>query len=244
MSAARDQATTVLGQPVSLPVMISPTGVQAVNPDGEVAVARAAAAAGTAMGLSSFASKSIEDVIAANPATFFKIYWLGDRARIRPIVDRAEQACAKGLIVTLDWTFAHRRDWGSPSIPERLDVRAMIKLAPEALARPRWLAEFVRSGKLPDLTAPNLTPPGGEAPTFCGAYGEWIQTPLPSWDDIAWLREEWADPSWSRASCTPTTRAGPWTSARRRSRSPTTAATISTGHPLGSGAARNRGGRR
>jgi heme/flavin dehydrogenase (mycofactocin system) len=194
VSAARDQATTVLGQPVSLPVMISPTGVQAVNPDGEVAVARAAAAAGTAMGLSSFASKSIEDVIAANPATFFQIYWLGDRDRILQIVDRAKQAGAKGLIVTLDWTFAHRRDWGSPSIPERIDVRAMAKLAPEALARPRWLAEFVRSGKLPDLTAPNLTPPGGEAPTFFGAYGEWIQTSLPSWDDIAWLRKEWGGP--------------------------------------------------
>src|SRR5690242_21157710 len=53
----RDLATTVMGQELSMPVMISPTGVQAVHPDGEVAVARAAAARGTAMGLSSFASK-------------------------------------------------------------------------------------------------------------------------------------------------------------------------------------------
>ena len=65
----RDLATTVLGQPVSLPVIISPTGVQAVHPDGEVAVARAAAARGTAMGLSSFASKPVEEVVAANPQT-------------------------------------------------------------------------------------------------------------------------------------------------------------------------------
>ena len=56
----RDLSTTVLGQDVSLPVVISPTGVQAVHPDGEVAVARAAAARGTAMGLSSFAGKPIE----------------------------------------------------------------------------------------------------------------------------------------------------------------------------------------
>ena len=55
----RDLATTVMGQPISMPVIISPTGVQAVHPDGEVAVARAAAARGTAMGLSSFASKPI-----------------------------------------------------------------------------------------------------------------------------------------------------------------------------------------
>ena len=53
----REMATTVMGQEISLPVIISPTGVQAIHPDGEVAVARAAAARGTAMGLSSFASK-------------------------------------------------------------------------------------------------------------------------------------------------------------------------------------------
>ena len=52
LSNERDLATTIMGQQVSLPVMISPTGVQAVSPDGEVAVARAAAARGVAMGLS------------------------------------------------------------------------------------------------------------------------------------------------------------------------------------------------
>src|SRR5258707_6750229 len=67
----RDLSTTVMGQDISLPVMISPTGVQAVHPDGEVAVARASAARGTAMGLSSFASKPIEEVIAANPTLVF-----------------------------------------------------------------------------------------------------------------------------------------------------------------------------
>src|ERR1700742_2778822 len=53
LSAKREMATTVMGQPISFPVIISPTGVQAVAPEGEVAVARAAAARGTAMGLSS-----------------------------------------------------------------------------------------------------------------------------------------------------------------------------------------------
>src|SRR4051794_5760566 len=71
----RDLATTVMGQDVSMPVFISPTGVQAVHPDGEVAVARAAAAEGTAMGLSSFASKPVEEVAAANPKLFFQMYW-------------------------------------------------------------------------------------------------------------------------------------------------------------------------
>ena len=46
---------------------------------------------------------------------------------------------------------------------------------------------------MPDLTAPNLSD-GGAAPTFFGAYGEWMQTPLPTWADIAWLRDQWGGP--------------------------------------------------
>src|SRR3981081_1123099 len=67
----RDVPRPVMGQNIPLPVMASPTGVQAVHPDGEVAVARAAAARGTAMGLSSFASKPIEEGVTANPQLFF-----------------------------------------------------------------------------------------------------------------------------------------------------------------------------
>ena len=69
--------------------MISPTGVQAVHPDGEVAVARAAAARGTAMGLSSFASKPVEEVVAANPKTFFQMYWVGTREDMAARMERA-----------------------------------------------------------------------------------------------------------------------------------------------------------
>jgi pre-mycofactocin synthase len=194
LSAQRDLATTVLGQPVSMPVLISPTGVQAVHPDGEVAVARAAAARGTAMGLSSFASKPVEEVVAANPQTFFQIYWCGSRDQILARLERARAAGAVGVILTLDWTFTHSRDWGSPSIPERLSLRAAAQHAPEALRRPRWLAAFARAGRLPDLTVPNMVVPPSPAPTFFAAYGEWMQTPPPSWADIAWLRQQWDAP--------------------------------------------------
>jgi pre-mycofactocin synthase len=190
----RDQSTTVMGQPVSLPVLISPTGVQAVHPDGEVAVARAAAARGTAMGLSSFASKPIEEVVAANPQTFFQVYWCGSRERIAHRLARAAAAGAAGLIVTLDWSFAHARDWGSPFIPERIDAKAVLRYAPEVLRRPVWLARWAKAGGPPDLTVPNMTVPGEPAPTFFQAYGEWMQTPPPSWDDIAWLRSQWDGP--------------------------------------------------
>jgi L-lactate dehydrogenase (cytochrome) len=190
----RAQATTVLGQDISLPVLVSPTGVQAVHPDGEVAVARAAAAAGTAMGLSSFASKPIEDVIAANPKVFFQVYWMGGKDRLLGQVERAKAAGAKGVIVTLDWSFAHRRDWGSPAIPERIDLRALLRFAPEGALRPRWLLEFAKQRRLPDLTVPNLVGLGQTPPTFWGAYGEWMATALPTWEDVRWLRDEWGGP--------------------------------------------------
>ena len=191
--ATRDLSTTVMGQSISLPVLISPTGVQAVHPDGEVAVARAAAARGTAMGLSSFASKPVEEVVAANPQTFFQVYWVGTRDEILQRIERARAAGAVGLIATLDWSFSHSRDWGSPVIPETLSVQAMARFAPEALVRPRWLYAFAKSGQLPDLTAPNMAEKGQTGPAFFAAYGAWMQTPPPSWEDVAWLREQWGD---------------------------------------------------
>ena len=72
-------------------MLLSPTGVQAVHPDGEVAVARAAAAEDTAMGLSSLASKSIEEVTAAHSKVFFQMYWSGDRDRILARAERARE---------------------------------------------------------------------------------------------------------------------------------------------------------
>lgn len=190
----RDMAVTVMGQTLALPVLMSPTGVQAVHPDAEVAVARAAAARGTAIGLSSFASKPIEEVVAANPQTFFQLYWCGTRERIAARIERARNAGAVGLIATFDWSFSNGRDWGSPHIPERLNLREMVRFAPEVLRRPRWLAAFVRSGHLPNLTVPNMAAPGEPPPTFFGAYGEWMQTPPPSWDDVAWLAKQWGGP--------------------------------------------------
>ncbi|GGT07216.1 alpha-hydroxy-acid oxidizing enzyme [Planobispora rosea] len=194
LPAKRDLSTTVMGQPVSLPVLISPTGVQAVHPDAEVAVARAAAARGTIMGLSNFASKPVEEVVAANPQTFFQMYWMGTKESMTAEMERARAAGVKGLIVTLDWTFSHGRDWGSPWIPDRLDLKAMVKLAPQALARPGWLLDFVRSGRLPDLAVPNVVPAGQTPPTFFGAYGTWMQTPPPTWEDVEWMRERWDGP--------------------------------------------------
>ncbi|MBK0870097.1 MAG: mycofactocin biosynthesis FMN-dependent deaminase MftD [Saccharopolyspora sp.] len=197
----RDLGTTVMGQSLSLPVLISPTGVQAVHPDGEVAVARAAAARGTAMGLSGFASKPVEEVVRANPQTFFQTYWVGSRDDIERRMQRAREAGAIGLIATTDWSFSHGRDWGSPAIPERMNLRTKLKYAPQALTHPGWFAEFAKRRQIPDLTVPNMQQGDDAAPTFFGAYGTWMFTPPPSWEDITWMRKQWDGPFMLKGIC-------------------------------------------
>jgi len=190
-AAEFDLSCRVMDMDASMPVLISPTGVQAVHPHGEVAVARAAAARGIPMGLSSFASKPVEEVAAVHSDLMFQMYWMGERADMEHWMERARSAGARGLILTLDWSFSHGRDWGSPQIPERVDARAIMNFAPQAVTRPRWLWSFLREGSIPDLTAPNVRAAGAPAPTFFGAYGTWMQTQRPTWEDLAWLREQW-----------------------------------------------------
>ncbi len=98
LPASRDLSTTVMGQPVSMPVLISPTGVQAVHPDGEVAVARAAANRGVAMGLGGFGSKPVEEVVAASPQIFFQTYWTGTKDAILHRIERAKQAGVETVV--------------------------------------------------------------------------------------------------------------------------------------------------
>ena len=190
----RAMATTVMGQSVSMPVIISPTGAQAIHPDGELAVARAAANRGVLMGLSSFASTAVEDVCANCDQVLFQMYWSGDRDTMIQRLERAQKAGAVGIILTLDWSFASGRDWGSPWIPDQIDLKAVLKLAPDVIARPRWFWSFAKTGHLPTLTTPNMALNGQPGPTFFGAYYEWMQSVLPSWEDVAWLRSQWEGP--------------------------------------------------
>ncbi len=198
LSGPRDLATTVLGQEISFPVIMSPTGAQGIHPQGETAVARAAAAAGTAVGLSSFASRPIEEVVAANPMTFFQMFWLGTREEMNEVMDRARGAGAKALIVSLDYVFATRRDWGTPLTIARYDQISMITLAKhyglDAVRSPGWLLDFMRNGGVPPFLAPNLGEAGQTPPMYFGKVVDWMKTPPATWADIAWMREQWGGP--------------------------------------------------
>ena len=209
--------------------MISPTGVQAVDPDGEVAVARAAANRGVVMGLSSFASKPIEEVVAANPQTFFQMYWCGTRDQIVQRMERAQAAGAVGLIVTLDWSFSNGRDWGSPTIPEKVDFKAAMRFAPEALTHPQ-VAGGVRQDQ--EDPRPHRAQHGRARPAGAHVLRRLLRVdadPAPHLGRrrLA-LRQSGAARSCSRASAASTTPAAPSTPASPRSRCRTTAATTST----------------
>jgi isopentenyl diphosphate isomerase/L-lactate dehydrogenase-like FMN-dependent dehydrogenase len=67
-------------------------------------------------------------------------------------------------------------------------------MAPDVLPHPGWLWRFVRTGRIPDLTTPNMRQPGGRVPTFFGAYQEWLDSTPPTWEDVGWLAEEWGGP--------------------------------------------------
>src|SRR4051812_6978389 len=116
-AANRPLSPTVMGVDMELPVILSPTGVQAVHPDAELAVARASAARGVAMGLSGFASTPIEEAVAANPRTFAQLYWAGSREAIEARVTRARAAGARGVVVTPGWALSPPRGRGSPALP-------------------------------------------------------------------------------------------------------------------------------
>jgi heme/flavin dehydrogenase (mycofactocin system) len=193
-AAERSMDVTVMGQSASMPVIMSPTGVQAVHPDGEVAVAAGAANRGIPSGLSSFASKPIEEVAAVNSQLFFQIYWAGDKDSMLARIARAKAAGAVGLILTLDWSFSHGRDWGSPAIPQSFTLKELIPHAPDVIRKPRWAWTWAKSGQIPRLTVPNFATGDDTPPVFFEAYGTWMGTPPPTWDDVAWLREQWDGP--------------------------------------------------
>jgi len=75
-----------------------------------------------------------------------------------------------------------------------MNLRTVVRMLPEALTRPRWLCQWARTWRPPDLRVPNQAPLGAAGPPFFTAYGQWMGTPPPTWEDISWLRELWGGP--------------------------------------------------
>lgn len=166
----RDLSTTVLGYKISMPIVIPPVAFQRMaHPDGEIATAKAVSKADTLMTLSTLSNSAIEDVVqaAGSQPVFFQLYIYKDREATRDLVQRAEAAGAKALVLTVDAPL-----WG---IREK-DVHNHFTL-PEG------------------LTLQNLTSKMKELPKAAKDSGSGLESYVTShfdsnlsWKDIDWLR--------------------------------------------------------
>ena len=164
--SSRTLATTVLGQPVSMPVLVAPTAFHRLaHEEGEVATARAAAAQGTVMMLSTLSTCTLEAVCGTGAAVWFQLYVYRDRGATRALVERAEAAGCKALVLTVDAQLWGRRE---------RDVRNRFKLPPGI--------ECVNLGG----TAMARLPDGVEG-SGLSAYVMSLFDPALSWKDLAWL---------------------------------------------------------
>jgi 4-hydroxymandelate oxidase len=164
----RDLSTTVLGQPVAMPILIAPTAFHRMaHPDGELATARAAARAGTLMVLSTLSNTSLEDVAAtAQAPLWFQLYVYRDRAATRALIQRVEAASYQALVLTVDAPLLGRRE---------RDVRNRFQL-PAGLS----IENLAGAGKS-DL-------PEGVADSGLAAYFATLLDPSLTWADVDWLR--------------------------------------------------------
>jgi isopentenyl diphosphate isomerase/L-lactate dehydrogenase-like FMN-dependent dehydrogenase len=127
--------TTVLGTNVSMPLLVAPTAFQRMaHPEGEPAMARGAAAAGTVMCLSTLATATIEDVAEASGdgARWFQLYWSTDRGVVQDLLDRAAATGYSALLLTVDLPELGRRERDLRTgfeIPKEIPVPIFLALA-------------------------------------------------------------------------------------------------------------------
>ena len=108
--AAADSATTMLASRAAMPVAVAPMAYQRLaHPDGELAMAAAAAAAGVPMMCSTLSSYPIEQITATGAEVWFQIYWLREQDQLKQLIDRAEQAGCSAIAVTVDLPVMARR---------------------------------------------------------------------------------------------------------------------------------------
>lgn len=187
----RSTASTLIGQKVSAPLAISPTGLAGMQyPDGEIAAAQAAEEFGVPYTLSTMSICSIEDVAAATRAPFwFQLYMMRDRDFIESLLGRAGQAGCPVLMVTVDLPVLGQRHndvRNGLSAPPKLTSRTIMDLA----SHPRWCLRMLRTKRR------NFGNVVGHVKGVAdvASLSEWISQqfdPRVTWTDFAWIRSLW-----------------------------------------------------
>jgi L-lactate dehydrogenase (cytochrome) len=189
-----DPATTLLGRPLPMPLVLAPTGFTRIaDPDGELAVARAAARAGIPYTLSTLGTRSIEEVAAVSTGPkWFQLYMFRDRGLVEEMVKRAAVANYEALVFTVDLAVHGRRE---------RDVRRGFSLPPEigpgtiidGAVHPAWTWGFVRGAPIRFANVGSGAGDGSTAVSLADYIHDEMDPGL-SWRDVRWLRELWDGP--------------------------------------------------
>jgi L-lactate dehydrogenase (cytochrome) len=180
--------TTVLGTKVTMPLLLAPCGLLSViHPTAGIGAARAALGRGVVSVLSTCATSTVEDVVAAAPQTvWFQLYAFGGRADAERLMGRAEAAGVEVLVVTADSAAFGNRERDrrhGVQAPVRWDARNLSHLAPQVLCSPRWAVRMMVGWAQKSLT------PGPTRPAMADPLS---MQPSPfSWNDMSWIRSRW-----------------------------------------------------
>ena len=187
-----DPSTTLLGRTLPFPLVLSPTGFTRIaDPDGELAVARAAARAGIPYSLSTLATRSIEEVAAvSNGPKWFQVYVWRDRGLVEDLIARAKASGYEAIILTVDSVQFGRRE---------RDVRRGFELPPtigpgtilDGMVHPAWTWSFLNSEPIRFANVTGSTIADGASPVVLADYIHSQYERNLSWDDIGWLRSVW-----------------------------------------------------
>jgi L-lactate dehydrogenase (cytochrome) len=191
-----DLRGTVLGMPISMPLILAPVGSsRLIHPRGEEAAARAAGAAEIPYVLSTFSGCRLEDVAARSRApVWYQVYLAGGRDCALSAIERAQAAGFSALVVTIDTAVAgmRERDFRNGVI-ELLSgrVRLMLPFVSQLLLKPRWLAGFFADGGL--MKFPNIIVPG-RGPMLYTDVTAALEQSVVTWEDLKWIRQAWKGP--------------------------------------------------
>ena len=193
--SAVDTGVTLLGQPLPIPLVLAPTGFTRIaDPQGELAVARAAARAGLPYCLSTMSTRSIEEVAAVTGGTlWFQLYLQRDRGVVRELVQRARAAGYAVLMPTVDVAALGRRERDVRhgfTLPPQLEWRTLF----DGLRRPGWTWDFVRSEPIMLANFLGRSSADGSTPVALAEYIKSQFDPTVNWRDLDWLRTLWDGP--------------------------------------------------
>lgn len=187
-----DTSTTLLGRTLPSPLIFSPTGFTRIaHSEGELAVARVAAAHQLPYCLSTLSTRSIEEVAAvSNGPKWFQVYVWKDRALVHDMLTRAESLGYEAIMLTVDTAVLGRRERDVRrgfTLPPKLGPGTLI----DGITHPSWTWDFVRHDP---ITFANISGAAGRAVGTAVTLSDFISEqfdPALSWDDIAWFRERW-----------------------------------------------------